>query len=380
VVFLFIAAAGVLAVAVAHLVIGWFVSNGLRKGALEVMERPADPGVFVRAVSPSSITLESVVPRQDIGHPGTLGLAWDGGYGQMGEVSDVRSMRSTRPFRIIEGDLPPVCTGELTGCRPVTIDSWAYPHDPADVGLGFEPVGYDTTLGPMSAWLVPAASSRRWAILIHGWTAEKREAIRTLPVFHENGYNSLVIDYRNDRGMPRDPSGHHRFGLTEWEEVEAAVEFVIQRGASEVVLTGFSTGAALAMSFLEQSSKTHPVRGVVFDAPNVILAEAIRLATTEAKTTSLMIEFGMWIADLRWRIDWNATNYVQRATTILQVPTLVFHGTADRTVPITVSRQLATRLPDLVELVETPAAGHVMSWNADPERYERYLGRFLSRL
>jgi alpha-beta hydrolase superfamily lysophospholipase len=168
--------------------------------------------------------------------------------------------------------------------------------------------------------------------------------------------------------------------LTEWEEVEAAVEFVIQRGASEVVLTGFSTGAALAMSFLEQSSKTHPVRGVVFDAPNVILAEAIRLATTEAKTTSLMIEFGMWIADLRWRIDWNATNYVQRATTILQVPTLVFHGTADRTVPITVSLQLATRLPDLVELVETPAAGHVMSWNADPERYERYLGRFLSRL
>ncbi|HEX9846775.1 MAG TPA: hypothetical protein VGB33_00005, partial [Acidimicrobiia bacterium] len=105
-VFLFVAAAGVLAVAVAHLVIGWFVSNGLREGALEVKERPADPGVFVRAVSPSSITLESIVPRQDIGHPGTLGLAWDGGYGQMGEVSDVRSMRSTRPFRIIEGDLP----------------------------------------------------------------------------------------------------------------------------------------------------------------------------------------------------------------------------------------------------------------------------------
>jgi hypothetical protein len=33
-----------------------------------------------------------------------------------------------------------------------------------------------------------------------------------------------------------------------------------------------------------------------------------------------------------------------------------------------------------VDLVETPAAGHVMSWNANPERYERYLTGFLSRL
>jgi pimeloyl-ACP methyl ester carboxylesterase len=64
----------------------------------------------------------------------------------------------------------------------------------------------------------------------------------------------------------------------------------------------------------------------------------------------------------------------------LTAPTLVFHGTADQTIPISVSRQLEAKVPDLVELVETPAAGHVMSWNADPERYERYLRSFLERL
>jgi len=62
------------------------------------------------------------------------------------------------------------------------------------------------------------------------------------------------------------------------------------------------------------------------------------------------------------------------------MPTLVFHGTSDAAIPISVSRQLAARARETVELVETPAAGHVMSWNADPERYEGYLGRFLSRL
>jgi pimeloyl-ACP methyl ester carboxylesterase len=89
---------------------------------------------------------------------------------------------------------------------------------------------------------------------------------------------------------------------------------------------------------------------------------------------------GMWITDIRWHIDWETTNYVQRANQFLHVPTLVFHGTSDLTVPITSSRQLKAAVPDLVELIETPAAGHVLSWNADPERYERYLAGFLQSL
>ena len=88
----------------------------------------------------------------------------------------------------------------------------------------------------------------------------------------------------------------------------------------------------------------------------------------------------MRIADLRWKIDWEATNYVARAGETLRVPTLVFHGTSDQTIPISVSRQLEARAPAMVELVETPAAGHVMSWNADPARYERYLRNFLERV
>jgi fermentation-respiration switch protein FrsA (DUF1100 family) len=71
---------------------------------------------------------------------------------------------------------------------------------------------------------------------------------------------------------------------------------------------------------------------------------------------------------------------VARADQILQVPALVFHGSADQTVPISVSRQLEAKVPRLVELVETQAAGHVMSWNADPARYEGYLTRFLQKI
>jgi len=134
------------------------------------------------------------------------------------------------------------------------------------------------------------------------------------------------------------------------------------------------------MAFLERSDLASALDGVVLDAPNVSLAEAVRHGTRDRRATPLMIEFGLWMADLRWKTDWEATNYVQRDDRILRVPTLVFHGTSDQVIPISVSRQLEAQAPEVVELVETPAAGHVMSWNADPERYEGYLTRFLDRL
>jgi hypothetical protein len=374
-----VAAGGVLLVALFHVVAGWVVSGGLHRGALAVQPRVKDIGVRVRRVSGDRITLESPLPRQDIGHPGTLGLVWPNGYGRVGDVLEARDSQIVRRFEQVHGS-PPVCVGPLEGCLPVEMDGYVYPNDPSDVGLGFESITYDSPIGSFGAWLVPGGTGRRWAVHCHGWTAEKRELIRILPAFHERGFTSMVIDYRNDPGMPVDPSRRYRFGLSEWEDLEAAVRAAVDGGATEVVLIGCSTGAALVMAFLERSELASVVVGVVLDAPNIILAEAIRRGSQSSRATPLMIEFGMWIADLRWGIDWEATNYVQRARETLRVAALVFHGTSDHTVPISVSRQLEARVPELVQLVETPAAGHVMSWNADPARYTRYLDGFLADL
>lgn len=378
-VFLVVLAAGVVLFALAHLVIGWFISNRLYRGALSVSPRPKDLGVRVREVTERRIVLEAPGPRQDVGHPGTLGLAWDGGYGRIGDVIDVVDLRFIRTYTAVEG-VPPTCDGSLEDCQPVEIDPFTFPHDPGDVGLEYEHITYQSPVGSLGAWLVPAEGSTRWAVHCHGWTAERREMIRMLPAYHAAGITSMVIDYRNDPGTSLDPTGHHRFGLSEWEDLEAAVQNALDRGANDVVLSGCSTGGALVMSFLERSTLASSVTGGVLDAPNIILAEAFRRGTRDTRATRLMIEFGMWVADLRWKIDWETTNFVARAGSILKVPTLVFHGTSDQVIPIWVSRQLAARVPDLVELVETPAAGHVMSWNVDPERYDRYVRSFLQRL
>ena len=59
------------------------------------------------------------------------------------------------------------------------------------------------------------------------------------------------------------------------------------------------------------------------------------------------------------------------------MPTLVFHGTEDTTVPIALSRQLAADHRDLVRLDAVEGAHHVASWNADPRAYESRVRGFL---
>ncbi len=377
----------VLVVVIGHLGVGWVLANGLRNSALRIQEPAPGAGLAVRALTNGSITVQAAGPMQEVGHPGTIGLRWPTGYGRMGDLTGVTANRVSRSFDLVEGDLPPICPqSPVSECPQVYPDGYAFPNGPGDVGLEFSQAQYQTPIGTMGAWIVPA-KAEVWAIHVHGWTANRREAIRLLPALHRKDVTSMVIDYRNDPGAPVDPSGHYRFGLHEWEDVEAAVAHVLEAGASEIICVGYSTGAAHIMSFLEQSSLRDRITGLVFDAPNVILAETVRYGSRDmrlpglgSRVSPLLIEFGMWIADLRWGIDWERTNYVQRAEAIIRVPTLVFHGTSDQRVPISISRQLEARLPDLLRLEEVQAAGHVMSWNANPERYERVLEAFVEGL
>ncbi len=59
-------------------------------------------------------------------------------------------------------------------------------------------------------------------------------------------------------------------------------------------------------------------------------------------------------------------------------PKLLIHGDADRTVPIALADTLADSRPDIVTYLRVPGAGHVRSWNVDPDRYESTVRDFLA--
>jgi hypothetical protein len=83
-----------------------------------------------------------------------------------------------------------------------------------------------------------------------------------------------------------------------------------------------------------------------------------------------------WIAGWRYDLDWDAVDYLPADW--LEVPALVFHGTSDDLVPISISDELAADQPDLVTRVRVPGADHVRAWNVDPAAYEARVTAFLA--
>lgn len=365
---------------------GIVFANMIHADALMPQPPTPDNGVYVTLIDEDSVTLTSEEQREDTTRPGVAGLAWEGGYGLIGEITAVDGLDVTREFTLVSGALPSPCSAELSACDEVDIESVTFETDPSDVGLAFREVTYSSALGPMGAWRIDSGDGSTWAIHAHGWRSSRRDAVRMLPTYHAAGITSLVIDYRNDVEAPPDPGGLYRFGRTEWEDVEGAVRYALDQGAENILLHGYSTGAALHLAFLENSDLAGEVTAAVYDSPNIDMAETVRHAAakrhlpgTPMPLPASLTAVAMFIADVRWEVGWSEIDYVDRAADIVTVPTLVFHGVEDDRVPIDVARRFRDRAPNWVQLVEVESAGHVTSWNVDPESYERVLGEFLEQ-
>ena len=113
-------------------------------------------------------------------------------------------------------------------------------------------------LGILPAWVVPPAypapgGGDRWAILVHGRGARREEALRAIGPLHELGWTALVPNYRNDEGVVAGPDGRYNLGLSEWRDIEAAIDHAARLGAQEIVLVGWSMGGAIVLQFLDRS-------------------------------------------------------------------------------------------------------------------------------
>ena len=359
----------------------WFYSGEIRAGAL-ASKAPAPLALQteVLAVGDRSITLarDPASPRE-LTTPGTFGLRWEAGYGRLGAILATAPDRVERAFTRVEGAAPR--TGERSA-----VDGYAWPADPSvAAGRPAREVSYPSPLGPAPAWQVDGRRDT-WVILVHGYNAARSETLRALATVTGQGYPALAVSYRNDPGAPGTPDGLRRWGATEWQDLEAATRYALDRGAGGVVLAGFSMGGAVVASFLLASPLAARVRGVVLDSPALDLGEVIDHGATDRELPVLgtplppaLTVAAKGIAGLRYDLDWGELDYVDRAGR-LAAPMLVFHQTGDPTVPVAISEALATARADLVTFERFAGDGHVQSWNTDRARYERALRAFLDRV
>lgn len=254
------------------------------------------------------------------------------------------------------------------------------PASPSDVGLDTEDVTYESPLGPMDAWLTDGSRSE-WVIHVHGAGASRAQALGAMEFLDEAGYHQMAITYRNDDGQPSDPSGQHRYGVTEHADLAAAAEYAVAAGATEIVLFGYGSGAAIAQAYAIRQPLGR-VSSMVFDSPNLDL-DATVSGWAEDRTLFgfpplfTVIETAKFFSSLRADVNWENYDYIGR-TDALSTPVLVLHGGEDDVIPLSTSVEFAELRPDLVRLVITEGAGHVESLSVDPASYAQTVIGFLA--
>ncbi len=257
-----------------------------------------------------------------------------------------------------------------------TVDS-----DLASAGLDVEKVTYQSELGAMDAWRTFGAKDT-WVIHVHGKGGSPASFATAMKALADAGYPQLAIAYRNDPGAPADPSGIYQHGVTEWRDLQKAVEYAVAEGADHVVLSGQSMGGAIILAYVYREP-TGLVTGLVLDAPSLDLTSNIGLAAEAERlpgnlpVPATLTFTASFVASVQTGANLDLMNYLKRDGQLV-VPTLVFHGTDDETVPIETSRQLASDRPGTVTLVEIPGANHVEAMTVDPERYTSTLVAFVN--
>lgn len=367
--------AGVLILAGGGLVAaGWYYSDALKDEALVPDHSPEEMDLQVAAFDDGTINLETTPDSDDDGdwtRPGTFGLEWMGGYGQVGAIREIDDRHVVREFVPLQG--MPVA-GDMA-----RIDSYAFPTDPKlSFGLAFEEIRFSSPVGDLAAWYIEG-SRDTWAIFVHGKGADQREALRMLPSVAGAGLASLVITYRNDEEAPRSGNGFYEYGKTEWRDLEAAAAYALDHGAGNLVLVGYSMGGGIVASFLYRSALADRVSGVILDAPMLDFNETVSWGARDRFVPWPIKDIGKRIAAWRFGIDWDALDYLESAPRLF-VPILLFHGDDDPKVPVSTSDRLAEARPDLVTYHRTAGAGHVRSWNADPQAYQVAVREFLGSL
>lgn len=311
--------------------------------------------------------------------PGRYSLYFgsDRGYAKVGEIQSFGDGSVTRILLAEE-------RGVLRAGRSARISGWFY-ESPAELGEAYSEVDLDTEFGSAPAWMVPAESPQRWAIQVHGRGVDRREPIRSIPVFHEAGYNALLVSYRNDGVAPASPDGRYALGDTEWRDVEAGIRYAVAHGATEVVLMGWSMGGAIVLQAATRTGLAEYLSGVVLDSPVI---DWVRVLEHQAASMGIpraisFAVFRMISSPLGRRftgqsaaIDLERLDFVDRAAE-LNLPILLMHSDSDSYVPSAGSRALARLRPDIVTFESFAGAGHTRLWNYDSARWNSVIAAWL---
>ena len=237
-----------------------------------------------------------------------------------------------------------------------------YTITPRSMGLAFEPVTLPTADGEqLAAWWVPASAAaavtvQGTVLLFHGNAGNISHRIDYAKMFHDLGYNTLLVDYRGYGNSTGEPSeqGTYRDAAASWQWLTAT------RGikASDIVIFGESLGGGVAAWLATQH------------APRALI-----LASTFSSIPDLGAQVYPWLP-VRWlsRIHYDNAGHVQK----MRVTLLIAHSIDDELIPFAHGKKLFAAAPEPKTFLEM-RGGHNEAFVFAREAWVLAVWRFLQR-
>ncbi len=269
---------------------------------------------------------------------------------------------------------------------------------PAAYGLPYEDVRIRARDGLMLAgWYIPAPTpgppergaaplqgglggqAKRAVVLVHGKDSCRScefdgRFVEFAAQLQARGFHILMIDLRG-----HGESQKSRFTLGEHErwDVLGAVDWLQERGFSQIGVLGVSLGAASAVEAAADPQGGDAIRALVLDSGFGDLWELLQIHfPRESGLPNAFLPGSLLMARLLLRMDLSAIRPVDNLPNI-EAPVMLIFGAQDDTVPLSQFHAMAAARPD-AETWLVPDAGHARIYNAHPQEYVARVSRFFA--
>ena len=222
---------------------------------------------------------------------------------------------------------------------------------------------------------MPASSSDKAVIILHGHGSSYDFDLYRAPALHEAGFNVLLFDFR---AHGRSEGNHMTFGYEERRDVHGAIEFLHSRGMQHIGLLGFSYGGIVSMVATPVCPE---VEAIITDGGPARMQTAIAARGVEMGAPIWLTRPLAWLiislTSLRLRVNLFHYEPIRWVGKISPRQILFIHGEHDPYLPDFDDLYAAARPPK--ELWRLPDAGHTTASQLYPEEHTRRVVEFFSR-
>ncbi|MSP14052.1 MAG: alpha/beta fold hydrolase [Chloroflexi bacterium] len=252
---------------------------------------------------------------------------------------------------------------------------------PADYSLAFENTRFPSRDGlQLVGWFIPAPGSQRVLVMVHGRNSCRScefngKFVEAAAKFQKAGYNVLLFDLR---GHGESQGSHFTMGAEERWDVLGAVDWLQQRGFTQIAVLGASLGAGSAVEAAADPQGGQGIKALVLDScysdlPNLLRAKF----TAETGLPDFLIAGSLEMEKLLQHVDMAAIKPAVELHRI-NTPLFLIFGDQDDQVPRAQYWDNVAARPD-AETWLLENVSHVGAYPHNPDAYVARVVAFLDK-